>query len=107
MLFVYRWLWDKNIHCVHHQLSNPRLPLSWGGDIRKTQLKGDHHARILFQCLLISSQIILMEGNLGEIVLPEHLLEAVRLRMPCLDVSVLKYSDLSYPVVLVNLLVNN
>lgn len=93
---------------MHHQLSNPCLPLSKGAGIRKLkQLKDDHHVIIMFQCLLILSQIILMEDSFWEIVLPEHLLEVVRVSMSCLAVFILKYSDLSCPVVLVNLLMDN
>lgn len=92
---------------VHHQLGNPCLLLSKGADIRKAQLKDDHHVIIMFQCLLILSQIILMEDSFWEIVLPEHLLEVVRLSTSCLAVFILKYSDLSCPVVLVNLLMDN
>lgn len=92
---------------MHHQLSNPCLPLSKGADIRKVkQLKDDHHVIIIFQCLILS-QMILMEDSFWEIVLPEHLLEVVRVSMSCLAVFILKYSDLSCPVVLVNLLMDN
>lgn len=48
-----------------------------------------------------------MEDSFCEIVLLEHLLEVVRLRMSCLAESILKHWDLPYPVVLANLLMDN